>query len=41
MYELMNSNYGDIVTVCNKDVVVTAAIKALVEILEGKNVLED
>lgn len=41
MYELMKANYGDVVTVCNKDVEVTAAIKALAEILEGKNVLED
>ena len=32
---------GKEMTICGKQVVVSASMKALVEILEGKNVLED
>lgn len=38
---ILKANLGETITICNREVMVSASMKALVDILVGKNVIEE
>ena len=41
MDRILKANLGETITICNREVIVSASMKVLVEILAGKDVIED